>query len=300
MLTNNASALSPQDLDEQRRASSRYWNAHPIATDRAGREPGTLESFEAIYALWRSTWDAEREWFMQACRGQRILEVGCGIAIDGRVIVQHGGDYHGLDHSLRSLLLAQRNFEYAQLSHARRFVNADATRLPFPSEHFDLAMSIGVLMCVPSIADACRELMRVVRPGGSVRVMLYCRRSWHYVLVKYVVAPLIWLMLHLRPLEVLLRIAPDKYRHLYAVSRETGFDTHRILAASADTSFAGTDNSIPVSGFFTEREIRDLFPGLEEYRFFKKDLKYFPLPFLRRWIEPRWGFFLTMTARKPC
>ena len=172
MLTNNASALSPKTSTSNGAPPLATGTPTHIATDRAGREPGTLESFEAIYALWRSTWDAEREWFMHACRGQRILEVGCGIAIDGRVIVQHGGDYHGLDHSLRSLLLAQRNFEYAQLSHARRFVNADATRLPFPSEHFDLAMSIGVLMCVPSIADACRELMRVVRPGGSVRVML--------------------------------------------------------------------------------------------------------------------------------
>jgi ubiquinone/menaquinone biosynthesis C-methylase UbiE len=299
VLTNDASNLSPLDLEEQRRASRRYWNAHPIATDRVGREPGTRESFEAIYMLWGSTWDADRKRFMQACRGRRILEVGCGIAIDGRVIAQHGGDYYGLDHSLRSLLLARRNFDCAQVSHARKFVNADATRLPFPSEHFDLAMSIGVLMCVPSIADACRELMRVVRPGGSVRVMLYCRRSWHCVLVKYVVAPLIWLMLHVRPLGVLLRIVPDKFRHLYAISRDTGFNADRILAASADTSFAGTDNFIPVSGFFTEREIRELFPGLEEYRFFKKDLKYFPLPFLRRWVEPRCGFFLTMTARKP-
>jgi len=300
MLTNHVSSLSPRDLEDQGRASRRYWNAHPIATDRVGREPGSPESFEAIYALWRSTWESKRERFMEACGGQRILEVGCGIAIDGRVIVQSGGDYHGLDHSLQSLLLARRNFEYAQLSHARKFVNADATRLPFPSEHFDLAMSIGVLMCVPSIADACRELIRVVRPGGSVRVMLYCRRSWHYVLVKYVVVPLIWLMLHLRPFEALLSIAPDKLRYLYAISRETGFDTYRILAASADTSFAGADNSIPVSGFFTEREMRELFPGLDEYRFFKQDLKYFPLPFLRRWVEPRWGFFLTMTARKPC
>jgi hypothetical protein len=36
-----------------------------------------------------------------------------------------------------------------------------------------------------------------------------------------------------------------------------------------------------------------------DFRFSRSDLKYFPLPFLRRFVEKRWGFFLTMTARKP-
>jgi len=114
---------------------------------------------------------------------------------------------------------------------------------------------------VPSIADAGLELMRVVRPGGSVRVMLYWLRSWHSCWSS-TSSPLTWLMLHLRPLEVLLRIAPDKFGNLCAISREKGFDTDRILAASADTLFAGPDNSIPVSGFFTERRYASCFRAL--------------------------------------
>jgi len=46
-------------------------------------------------------------------------------------------------------VIARRNFEYAQLSHAGKFINADATWLPFPSEHFDLAMAIRVLIACP-------------------------------------------------------------------------------------------------------------------------------------------------------
>jgi len=45
--------------------------------------------------------------------------------------------------------------------------------------------------------------------------------------------------------------------------------------------------------------MQELFKGLEDFRFVRHDLKYFPLPFLCAWVEPRWGFFLTMTARKP-
>jgi hypothetical protein len=106
-------------------------------------------------------------------------------------------------------------------------------------------------------------------------------------------------MLHFRLLEVFLRWAPEKYRHLYAISKQHGFSRERLLATSADTSFAGQDNFIPRSGFWTERQMRELFSGLEDFRFYRRDLKYFPLPFLHKWVEGRWGFFLTMTARKP-
>jgi ubiquinone/menaquinone biosynthesis C-methylase UbiE len=300
MLTNESRSPSEREIEENRRASRRYWDAHPISTDAVGLVPGSRESFEAIYERWQATFDEERARFLASVRGQRVLEVGCGISIDGRKIVEHGGDYYAIDHSLRSLGLARRNFDFGALpASKKKFVNADAARLPFADGHFDLGMSIGVLMCVPEMAKACRELVRVVRPGGSVRVMLYCSRSYHYALVAHVVSPAIWLMLRLRVLEGLLRVAPEKFRHLYAISREAGFSRARILAASADTSFAGQDNFIPVSGFFDVDDMRRLFPGLEDYRFFKNDLKYFPLPFLRRFVEPRWGFFLTMTARKP-
>ena len=139
----------------------------------------------------------------------------------------------------------------------------------------------------------------MVAPGGIVRVMFYNRESYHYALVNWVVRPLIWLMLRVRALEVFLRWAPEKYRHLYAIAKQHGLSRDRLLATSADTSFAGQDNFIPRSGFWTEREMREFFSGLEDFCFVRRDLKYFPLPFLREWVERRWGFFLTMTARKP-
>ena len=141
--------------------------------------------------------------------------------------------------------------------------------------------------------------MRVTAPGGIVRVMFYNRESYHYALVNWVVRPLIWLMLRVRLLEVFLRWAPEKYKHLCAIAKQHGLSRELLLATSADTSFAGCDNFIPRSGFWSEREMRELFSGLENFQFIRRDLKYFPLPFFRNWVERRWGFFLTMTARKP-
>jgi len=286
-----------RDPQEGKRELRQYWDAHPISTDSVPYEAGTRESFEAIYEKWKGTIDQMRLDFLESCRGRRVLEVGCGIGKDARFLTENGIDYTGLDYSFRTLGLAHKHFDFAGLR--RRFVNGDAVALPFPDGSFGLAMSIGVIHHIVGTPEACRELVRVTAPGGIVRVMFYNRESYHYVLVNWVVRPLIWLMLRVRALEVLLRWAPEKYRNLYAISKQHGLSRERLLATSADTSFAGQGNFIPRSGFWTEQEMRELFAGLEDLRFTRRDLKYFPLPFLRGWVERRWGFFLTMTGRKP-
>jgi len=297
MTTPVVDAKPPTAPPNEKQELRQYWDTHPISTDSVPYEPGTRESFEAIYEKWKQTIDQIRLDFLESCRGRKVLEVGCGIGKDARFLTENGIDYTGLDYSFRTLTLAQNHFDFAGLR--KRFVNGDAVSLPFGDNTFGLAMSIGVIHHIVGTAEACRELVRVTAPGGIVRVMFYNRESYHYALVNWVVRPLIWLMLHVRALEVFLRWAPEKYRHLYAIAKQHGLSRERLLATSADTSFAGRDNFIPRSGFWTEREMRDLFTGLDEFRFVRRDLKYFPLPFLRGWVERRWGFFLTMTARKP-
>jgi len=296
-LTNLQPERTAEETAAQRKELRRYWDAHPISTDSVPYDKGSRESFEAIYTKWKGTIDEVRLGFLAECRGKKVLEVGCGIGKDARFLTEHGINYQGVDYSFRTLQLAHRHFDFAGLR--KRFVNGDATSLPFPDNHFDLVMSIGVLHHVPGTAQACREAVRVTKPGGTLRIMFYSRESYHYALVNYVVRPMIWTMLHARGLESLLPLTPRKYRELYAISKQHGFSGDRILATSADTSFAGDDNWIPVSGFYTAAEMKALFPGLEDYKFIRRDLKYFPLPVARKFVEQHWGFFLTMTARKP-
>jgi len=284
-------------VEAEKKELQRYWDAHPISTDSVPYEAGTRESFEAIYAKWEETIDEMRLEFLESCRGRKVLEVGCGIGKDARFLTENGIDYTGLDYSFRTLGLARKHFDYAGLR--KRFVNGDAVALPFANNSFGQVISIGVIHHIVGTPEACRELVRVAAPGGIVRVMFYNRESYHYALVNWVVRPLIWVMLRVPPLEAFLRWAPEKYRHLYAIAKQHGLSRELLLATSADTSFAGQDNFIPRSGFWTQQEMCELFAGLEDFRFIRSDLKYFPVPFLRSWVERRWGFFLTMMARKP-
>jgi SAM-dependent methyltransferase len=110
--------------------------------------------------------------------GKDVLEAGCGIATDGLQFARAGARYTGVDRSDVALDLARRRFELE--NQPGQFVLASVTEVPFADESFDLAYSFGVLHHVPETEKAIRELHRVLRPGGTARVMLYHRDSLNY------------------------------------------------------------------------------------------------------------------------
>ena len=54
---------------------------------------------------------------------------------------------------------------------------ADAENLPFTNNSFDIVYSWGVLHHSPNTPKAIEEVWRVLRPGGSARVMIYHTHS---------------------------------------------------------------------------------------------------------------------------
>ncbi|MEW6716535.1 MAG: class I SAM-dependent methyltransferase [Chloroflexota bacterium] len=97
--------------------------------------------------------------------GLRGLEVGCGTGQFGRAFARQGAWMVGLDRSRSMLDVAART----SADHLRLCL-ADAERLPFASQTFDVVLAVTVLEFIPKLLSALAEMWRVLRPGGQMLV----------------------------------------------------------------------------------------------------------------------------------
>ncbi|MGW8251096.1 MAG: class I SAM-dependent methyltransferase [Anaerolineales bacterium] len=96
----------------------------------------------------------------------RLLEVGCGTgAVLAELDEEAPAALFGLDISATYLELARHNAPHARL------IQADAHCLPYQTGSFDAAGCHFLLLWVQNPAEAVKEMVRVVRPGGAVLLM---------------------------------------------------------------------------------------------------------------------------------
>lgn len=90
--------------------------------------------------------------------GDRVLEVGCGRGHLLRHLQEAGVEAIGID-------LNPAAAEHAVTSGVSRM---DATALELPDEAFDAVVSFHAIEHIPDLDAALSEMVRVVRPGGSL------------------------------------------------------------------------------------------------------------------------------------
>lgn len=128
--------------------------------------------------------------------GRRVLEIGVGLGADHQRFAQAGAQVTGVDLTPRAINLTRRRLQAFALQ--SRLLVADAENLPFPSNEFDLVYSWGVIHHSPDTRRAVGEILRVLKPGGVARVMIYSKWS--------LVGMMLWVryaLLRLRPLTSL-------------------------------------------------------------------------------------------------
>ncbi|MFC2165938.1 class I SAM-dependent methyltransferase [Acidobacteriota bacterium] len=113
-----------------------------------------------------------------AYAGKRVLEIGCGLGTDGVQFSKYGALYTGIDLTAEAVMLARQNFTLRGIS--AKFCQADAEALPFPKEIFDHVFSHGVIHHTPRPEKIVAEIYRVLKPGGTITVMLYNKNSINY------------------------------------------------------------------------------------------------------------------------
>jgi arsenite methyltransferase len=103
--------------------------------------------------------------------GGIALDVGCGpgnVTASLARAAAPDGLALGVDISEPMLARAVR----AEAGEHVGFVRADAQRLPFRDETFDAVVSIAMLQLIPEPSAALAEMVRVLRPGARMAVMV--------------------------------------------------------------------------------------------------------------------------------
>lgn len=102
---------------------------------------------------------------------RRALDLACGTgyAAIGLAAAGLAGEVHASDLSPKMLERCRANASAAGVT--VRLALADAERLPYADDAFDLVVARGALHHVPAPADALREIRRVLSPGGAAVVL---------------------------------------------------------------------------------------------------------------------------------
>ncbi len=253
-----------------------FWNADPCGSRYLGDRAGFEAHARARFQL--EPYIHEFSGFARSS-GQRVLEVGVGMGADYLEWLKAGAQATGVDLSSTSLERAKRRCEMAGYAPDLRV--SDAEHLPFPDGAFDIVYSYGVMHHSPDTPQCIREAWRVLKPGGTLRIMIY----HHPSLTGF----LLWL----------------RYGWLRGKSLRQA--VHDRLESPGTKSYTQEEARAMLQGF-EQIEIRQTFsPGdllLNEPSARFQGLAYrivwrlYPR-FLVRRLGARLGLFLLISARKP-
>jgi ubiquinone/menaquinone biosynthesis C-methylase UbiE len=171
--------VPPSDMDPTRaydRASARWSPISAIV--------GYSRAYRELFA------QLQRDgWLDQSSSAARVLDCGTGTGVLIRALpvnLARSLRIHGVDRSPG--MLARAAIELGRVPLAVELHRADARRLPFASGGFDVVMSAHMLEHLSKPLDGLREMVRVLRPEGTLLLVTtrpsvpeaVLRLTWRY------------------------------------------------------------------------------------------------------------------------
>lgn len=127
---------------------------------------------------------------LKAVGGSRVLDFGCGYGGVSLALAPMFDEVVSLDGSEGRVSFLNVIRQQENLENVTPVCHIDPKNLPFPDDHFDAVVLIGVLEYLPqslpddSPAEAhrkcLREFSRILRPGGHLLIYTKNRFGWQY------------------------------------------------------------------------------------------------------------------------
>jgi 2-polyprenyl-3-methyl-5-hydroxy-6-metoxy-1,4-benzoquinol methylase len=263
----------------------RYWDDRPCNIRHSPKPIGSREYFDEVEA---------RKYFVEPhipgfaeferWKGKRVLEVGCGIGTDSINFARAGAELTAVDLSGESLHVAKQRATVMGVEDRIEFVQANAEELTsaVSGGEYDLIYSFGVIHHTPRPEAALAEMRKLAAPGGTLKVMVYHRRSW----------------------KVLWILAAEGHGRFWdadeLITKYSEAQTGCPVTYSYSRS-EGRELVEPARFQVTEVSVDHVFPyrvrDYVEYRYVKEPyFRWMPEPLFRA-FERRFGWHLMITAR---
>jgi phosphatidylethanolamine/phosphatidyl-N-methylethanolamine N-methyltransferase len=105
---------------------------------------------------------------------QKVLDIGIG---PGSTLEFYPPQTRVVGIDISAAMIAQARKKAAQVNSGCHFdlKVMDASRLEFPDDHFDAVLAAYVITTVQDPHQVCREILRVVKPGGHIIAVNHTR-----------------------------------------------------------------------------------------------------------------------------
>lgn len=101
-------------------------------------------------------------------RGESVIDIGCGEGVLSCLLAQKGARVVGVDISEPNIKAAKELAERLGVINRASFLVADAEKVPFPDNSFDVAVSCNVLEHLPDFDKSLKEVYRLARDKAII------------------------------------------------------------------------------------------------------------------------------------
>lgn len=137
-------------------------------------------AFDHPIALLRAENTLRNPWLAQLITPKsKVLDVGCGGGFLTNYLASMGHQVSGVDLSSKSLEIAKQGDATKKVV----YQIADAKRLPYDNETFDVVSAMDILEHIENPAEAIREASRVLKPSGKFFFHTFNRNLWSWLIV---------------------------------------------------------------------------------------------------------------------